>query len=62
MGRTLRLKNFGIKNPIKEVRSESDPDQTYLLYHKGGKVRCTCIGNEIRKTCKHSKAYEEAQK
>ena len=62
MGRTLRLKNFGIKNPIKEVRSESDPDKTYLLYQSGSKVRCTCIGNMTHKHCKHSKAYEEAQK
>jgi hypothetical protein len=57
-----RLKNFAIKNPIKEVRSESDSSKTYLLYRSGNKVRCTCIGNAVRGTCKHVKAYEEAQK
>jgi len=62
MVRTLRLKNFGIKNPIKEVRSESDPGKTYLLYQSGSKVRCTCIGNSVYGKCKHSKAYEEGQK
>jgi len=52
-----RLKNFGIKNPIKEVRSESDSDKAYLLYRSGNKVRCTCIGHSVRGKCKHVDRY-----
>ena len=56
-----RLKNFGITNPIKEVIS-SDPSQTYLLYRKGDKVRCTCIGNSVHGRCKHVDRYIEESK
>lgn len=51
-----RLKNFGVKNPIKEVKSETTKE-TYVLYREGEKVRCTCIGNSFRKTCKHVDKY-----
>ena len=57
-----QLKHFGIKNIIKEVRSQSDPNKTYLLYKKGDKVRCTCIGNMVHGGCKHVKAYREEVK
>lgn len=57
-----QLKHFGIKNIIKEVRSQSDPNKTYLLYKKGDKVRCTCIGNSVRGTCRHVKRYLDEQK
>ncbi len=53
-----RLKSFGIQNPIKEVMSDT-LETTYLLYRKAGKIRCTCIGNNVRKTCKHVDRYIE---
>jgi len=51
-----RLKNFGIQNPIKEVKSDST-DDTYLLYRKEGRVRCTCPGNARWQNCKHVERY-----
>jgi len=59
----MKLKNIGIprQDIIKEVKSESDPSKTYLLYRKGDKVACTCIGYSVRKTCKHTRGYNVSQ-
>ena len=54
-----RLKNFGIKNPIKEVKSDFS-EETYLLYRENAHViRCTCMGNSVHRTCKHVTRYKE---
>ena len=53
-----RLKNFGIKNQIKEVKSDTTKD-IYMLYREDKEIRCTCIGNSYRKYCKHVDRYKE---